>query len=210
MSQLKQEFRMLRHGELRADSDSGRISGYAAVFNTPSSDLGGFTEVVKPGAFSRCLQSQPDVCCFLNHDPNLILGRTRSKTLNVSEDRTGLFFGCSLSNSSTARDLLESVKRGDIQGASFGFVCKPGGDAWPKPDRRELLDVDVFDCGPVSMPAYSATSVSARSTALQIRSLADPKKFHPLGVYDFGIGGVRVDEDEIERLRLQLRIAQLV
>ena len=78
--------------EVRAteDSDGPIISGHAAVFNSPSHDLGGFREYILPGAFKRTLKNSRDILSFFNHDPHYVLGRTGNKTLTLSEDLQGL------------------------------------------------------------------------------------------------------------------------
>src|ERR1700743_406805 len=125
----KREFRTIQTAEIRSD-DNNTLSGYAAVFNSPSEDLGGFRENIRKGAFTRCLSEQPDIRCLSNHDTSLILGRTRSGTLTVREDDRGLYFECNLPDTTTARDLSALVKRGDITGMSFGFYALQ--DEWTR------------------------------------------------------------------------------
>jgi HK97 family phage major capsid protein/HK97 family phage prohead protease len=162
------ERRFFKASQVRASQGGKGIAGYAAVFNQLSEDLGGFRERIIPGAFSRCLGSDPDVRCLFNHDSNIILGRTKSGTLELREDRTGLFFDCRLPDTQAGRDIRESVSRGDIDQCSFGFVVQ--GQTWhDEKDTdgktrtiRELTDVDLFDVSPVTYAAYPQTSVSAR------------------------------------------------
>jgi Escherichia/Staphylococcus phage prohead protease len=164
----KPEFRVTIK-ELRATGNTEMpcIKGYAAVFNSQSVDLGGFVEVIKPGAFTRCLQNSPDVRALLNHESNAILGRTTSGTLRLRQDSVGLHCEIDLPNTSVGRDVYESVKRGDISQMSFGFY--PVDEDWmPNPSGtpamlREISDADVFDVSVVTYPAYQGTSVSARS-----------------------------------------------
>jgi hypothetical protein len=162
------ERRFLTGGELRA-KPNGTIEGYTAVFNSPSLDLGGFTEDIAPGAFSRAIRERQDVVCTYNHDQNFVLGRTTSGTLRLIEDNIGLQFACEIGNSQRARDVYESIQRGDVNACSFGFIAVA--DKWISSNRRTLLDVDLLDVGPVNHPAYPTTNVAARSAQnIQARS----------------------------------------
>lgn len=150
------------------------IRGHAAVYNSLSQDLGGFREFIRFNAFYRALQSNPDVRCLFNHNPDLILGRTTSGTLRLSDDGVGLAIECDMPDTNVANDLIESIRRGDVSQMSFGFRCTL--DNWfygsdyvgPEsvdPDEviRELVDIDLDqgDCSPVVYAAYLATDVSA-------------------------------------------------
>jgi len=164
---MKKEIRFLANAEIRAKADGSKvITGYAAMFNSLSDDLGGFVEVIRPGAFTKSLANGADVRCLFNHDANFILGRTSSGTLRLNEDEIGLRFECDLADTQVARDLYTSIKRGDINQCSFGFYCKE--DKWvPMSEApgllREVMEAEVFDCSPVTFPAYQATSLSTRS-----------------------------------------------
>lgn len=157
---MQRELRYLKSAELRANN-ARRISGYAAVFNQWSEDLGGFIEKVAPGAFSRAIQGA-DVRALFNHDSNIVLGRTRSGTLKLRQDSVGLHFDVALPETSAARSLHTLIKRGDVSECSFGFSVRK--DSWnPAGTERTLTDVDLYDVGPVTFSAYTQTSVEARS-----------------------------------------------
>jgi HK97 family phage prohead protease len=166
---MNREFRIIHGTAIRAKADKPGIEGYAAKFNEEY-DNGWFIETIKPGAFTRAVKEKQDVRGLMNHDANLVLGRTKSGTLSLNQDATGLYFECDLPDTQTARDLYELVKRGDIDGCSFGFqVMKQSWreekDAGGKMIQyREIEDVDLFDVGPVTFPAYPQTSVDARVT----------------------------------------------
>src|SRR3954471_8185749 len=115
--------------ELRAggDAKSPRLAGHAAVFNSPSQDLGGFTEIVLPGAFKRTLSTDRDPLALVQHMPQLVLGRRSAGTLRLTQDDKGLAFEIDVPDTTTARDLLVSVERGDVRGASFAFSTPAGG-----------------------------------------------------------------------------------
>jgi hypothetical protein len=176
------EVRSIQITELRTEKNKdGKqfLTGYAATYNTVSSDLGfGMRERIMPGAFKRALQEKQDVRHLINHDANLVLGRTESGTTELAEDDKGLKFKTLLPDTSYARDLAELVDRGDVNECSFGFTVNgPQGQRWiaekdPNDptytrDMRELLDVDLFDISTVTYPAYSntKTQLSARSMA---------------------------------------------
>ena len=157
---MSKEIRFLSQAEVRASAPN-TLAGYAAVFNSPSGDLGGFTERIRPGTFARAIRTGQDVCCLFNHDSAKILGRTTSGTLQLLEDSVGLSFECRLTDGPTAKDVYAAVQRGDVSGCSFAFQAVR--DRWVSPSERELLDVDLYDVSPVVYPAYPATSISARS-----------------------------------------------
>jgi HK97 family phage prohead protease/HK97 family phage major capsid protein len=142
-----------------ADSDAMVLEGYAAVFNSET-DLGHFREVIKPGAFDDVMTD--DVRALINHDPNLILGRTENGTLELSTDERGLKYRVKLGNQQYAKDFYESVKRGDITQSSFAFTIKE--QTWN--EERTVRSVDkvrnLLDVSPVVFPAYSAATVQAR------------------------------------------------
>jgi HK97 family phage prohead protease len=154
-------------GECRADVDGGdrRIRGTAIVFNSRSVNLGGFHEVILPGAVDRTLTEAMDVHAFWNHDSGEVLGRTRAGTLQLRKGQRGL--DVIIDPPSWADKILESIRRGDVTGMSFGFRVPEGGDDWRMGDDgmplREVHDMIVSEVSIVSKPAYQSTNVSARS-----------------------------------------------
>lgn len=160
------EIRVERRAE--GDDKPSKITGHAAVFDKLSEPLWqGFREKIKPGAFKKTLR-EADVRALFNHDPNFVLGRTKSKTLTVREDEVGLAFEVEPPATQWADDLLISIERGDIDQASFGFrvvkdrMFTEGGEGSGE-TIRELIEVELFDVSPVTFPAYPQTDVSARS-----------------------------------------------
>lgn len=148
----------------QGDSESNVIEGYAAVFNSPTDIWGMFTEIIAPGAFADAIASNDDIRALFNHDWNNVLGRTKSGTLRLSEDARGLKFEVDLPNTTLARDLSESLRRGDISQCSFGFV--PTSETWdyePEIPVRTINTVELHEISVVSIPAYEDTEVSLRS-----------------------------------------------
>ena len=148
-----------------SDGDDMTLEGYAAVYNSET-DLGHFREVIKPGAFDDVLDN--DVRALINHDPNLILGRTTNGTLELSVDERGLKYRVKLGDQQYAKDFYESVKRGDISQSSFAFTIDK--QSWN--EERTVRSVDkvrqLLDVSPVTYPAYAAATVQARDQQLEL------------------------------------------
>lgn len=154
-------------GEIRAagggDTEPTRLVGHAALFGELSEDLGGFREQIASGAFAQTIVDD-DVRALINHDPNLVLGRNIAGTLDLAEDERGLAFEIRPPDTTYARDLIESVGRGDISQNSFGFYVQA--EEWDGVDGdhpvRTLTRVELFDVSPVTYPAYPQTEVALR------------------------------------------------
>lgn len=141
------------------------ITGYAAVYNSDSVDLGYFTEVIRPGAFRRAISEKQDVRALLDHDSGKIIARTKAGNLTLSEDENGLRVELAPIDTPDGKAALEWVRSGVVDGFSFGFETIS--DRWSTRDGknyRELLDVNLFEVSLVAFPAYPGTSAGIRST----------------------------------------------
>ena len=140
-----------------------KLTGYAAVFGQESR-IAGFTEVIRPGAFTGALSGR-DVLCLIDHDPVRLLARTKSGTLRLEEDSKGLRFELDVPDTQEGRDILTLAERGDLGGMSFGFTVPKGGEQW-QGQRRELRSVTLYEISVVHYwPAYEGTSVEPRAKA---------------------------------------------
>lgn len=150
--------------EVRASQgDEFAITGYACLYNNESKDLGGFREIVAPGAFDTSLKSGRDVQFCFNHSQDAVLARTSNGTLTLSSDDKGLKFRAALNPKiQSHRDIWEACRSGLYNECSYAFKVKPDGEKW-NARIRTLVDVDLFDVSLVGQPAYSGTSASARS-----------------------------------------------
>src|SRR5574344_1404038 len=131
----QKEIRYTTGSELRVVEDIEKpdkqvIRGYVLKFNQRSLLLWDeWYEKVCKGAFARSLEENT-IKALWNHNTDVVLGSTKSRTLSLNEDDVGLFFEIDLPNTSQARDLYESIKRGDVDGVSFGFYVRENGDKW--------------------------------------------------------------------------------
>lgn len=146
--------------EMRAEGDGNMLTGYAAVFDSPSEPMP-FIEYVKRGAFSKTLNDGADVRLLIDHE-GVPLARTKSGTLALEEDELGLRVEAELDpmNPDAAR-IISAMKRGDLTQMSFAFRTIK--DSWSN-DRmtRELREVQLYDVSVVTFPAYEATVAELR------------------------------------------------
>lgn len=152
--------------EVRAikQDDKDVVRGYAAKFNVLSENLGGFREKIAPGFFDDILDD--DVRALMNHDNNFVLGRTKSGTLRMGVDETGLWYEYDDPGTSYSRDLLISMERGDVDQSSFQFQVEE--DKWEEDEEGRFIRTLIkgkrmFDVSPVTFPAYPDTTVAKRS-----------------------------------------------
>ena len=148
--------------EIRSEDGGIRVSGYAAVFNQEA-DIGGmFREVIEPGAFSDAI-GRDDVVFLINHD-GLPLARTRSGTLKLAEDATGLRMETVLDASDPdVLSIVGKMKRGDLDKMSFAFL--PEVQEWDESGDTPLRTIKrarLFDVSIVTTPAYDGTSIGLR------------------------------------------------
>lgn len=156
--------------EVRADETSGgwKGGGLAIVYNSRSENLGGFTEIIKPGAARKVLKDKPDTRALQNHNPDLLLGRTTAGTLRLKDSPKGLDYEFDAPATSYADDLRVLMERGDITQSSFAFRVAPGGQEWSEDEESGALIRTVtefsalYDVSPVTYPAYPASTSGVR------------------------------------------------
>ncbi len=155
----------------RAAGDSLTLTGYASVVEAPYEMYGGppygWNETVDRHAFDKTLREKPDVQLLVNHG-GIPLARTKSGTLRLSVDDTGLHVEAELEpKSANVSELAMAMDRGDIEEMSFAF--RTIRQEWDEEyvDRR-LLEVSIHR-GDVSVVNYGAsptTSASLRAQSL--------------------------------------------
>lgn len=166
--------------------DSRTVEGYAVVFNSQSEDLG-FYETINPAAITEDVLMRSDVFCLFNHDQDKVLARSKYGTgsLQLQLDEQGLKYTFTAPNTDLGDELLEYLRRGDIDSSSFAFTVSTdeGSEVWTTgtdgKQYREILKIDeLHDVSPVWNPAYSSTSVSQRTLDKlnQLREMQDEKE----------------------------------
>lgn len=153
--------------EIREDDNGNRtLTGYAVKWEKKSLVMGyyrKFREQFKNGAFTESLQND-DQRFLWSHDTSKVLGRTKNNTLRLSEDAVGLRFELDLPNTTLGNDTYESIKRGDVDGVSFGFSMITQDIEEPDDDLmlRTVTKAKLLEVSAVAFPAYPDSEVSAR------------------------------------------------
>lgn len=179
---MEQEIRILpSEVELRETEDGKRsINGYAVKWEQLSEKLGyffQFREKFAKGSFVDSLRNDKQKALW-NHNSDFVLGSTKSGTLSLSEDETGLRFNIDLPENTWGKDAYESIKRGDVDGVSFGF--KKEVEEWDETDPdnviRTIKKAKLFEVSPTPFPAYPQTEVQARSVEEPYKQYLESKK----------------------------------
>lgn len=150
--------------------DTRIVEGYAIVFNSQSEDLG-FYETISPSAVTEDTINTSDVFCLFNHNPDKVLARCRygEGSLSLSIDEKGLKYSFQAPNTELGNELIEHIRRGEIDGSSFAFIVSAdeGSEVWENINGTTHRTINKIEClvdvSPVWQPAYSATSVNARA-----------------------------------------------
>ncbi len=191
----KREFRMES-----AEYEGETIRGYAAVYNSDSEWMGGFYEQIARGAFDDVMDN--DTRAYFNHDENLLLGRVSSGTLRLSSDERGLYYEVDLPNTSYAKDLVELMKRGDVNQSSFAFLIES--DRWEERDGKTYRIIEkvsrLLDVSPVAQPAYpDATSElmmrkdTPESEGAEVEVQAEAEEMSDIEIFEYKLKLLKLD-----------------
>lgn len=154
--------------EIREDEGGQRVlTGYAVKWEMKSVPMGyfqRFKEQFKRGAFTESLTND-DQKALWSHDTSKVLGRTKNGTLRLFEADLGLRFELDLPDTTLGDDAYKSIKRGDVDGVSFGFSMLK--QEWDESDPdnvvRTVTKAKLLEISPVAFPAYPDSQVAARS-----------------------------------------------
>lgn len=164
--------------EYRADDTTqpAAFTGTAIVCGVRSVSLGfpgfRFVETISPTALDGADLSEVEG--VFNHNSDVLLGHTRSGTLELTRNASG---GLDYRIAYDPADpdhvrVMRKIERGDVAGSSFVFTIKSGGDTWAEEQdpsggslyTREVTAIDkVYDVCPVTSPAYTDSKAAKRS-----------------------------------------------
>ena len=149
---------------MQDDSNDKYIEGYFAVFGKEIELAPGILEEIAPGAFDNAMSD--DVRALNNHNTDIVLGRTKSGTLELKTDSYGLYGRIQINPDDTdAMNLYNRVKRGDVDQCSFGFDVGKEEVDWRDDGTVKFTITEVnplWEVSPCTFPAYKETGIQAR------------------------------------------------
>lgn len=159
----------VRNVQLEVKENEGRkyLTGIIP-YNTRSLDLGGYTEIITPTAFTKTLKDGKNVRALLDHKSEKILGDTKSGTLQLESRSDGLVCTVEIPETTCALDAFALMSRGIGNSMSFGFY--PVKTTNEKESRTRLLNEVKLE--EVSFlisedPAYPAANAKTLLRSLQ-------------------------------------------
>lgn len=174
----------------QADSESRMVEGYALLFETSSDGLN-FEEVISREALEGVI-ARSDVFALLNHSKERgILARSinGAGSLTLEVDEKGLLYRFDAPNTALGNELLENLRRGEINQSSFAFDVDS--DKWERNSdgtwKRTINQIGhLYDVSPVYNAAYSKTSVYMRGKEVEEERLAEEERRNsiPEGYYE--------------------------
>lgn len=177
---MTKEFR-IKGTELRTvEGDTLNIEGYVNAVGRESELLYSrkrnkwFKEIMEPGVFKRALENNVDIPMLLEHDYDKQIASTSNGTLELTEDSIGLKFKATIQD----QELYSSIKNGEINSCSFGFVCEDAEYEFVnnKEEKRYVKDIQLLEVSLVKNPAYIGSLVEARNMEMELQELNMSRK----------------------------------
>ena len=166
--------------EVRSTDAGAVVSGYAAVYESETRIGNAFNEIIARGAFDKALETA-DCRALFNHNADKVLARRHpdgSGTLKLTTDEIGLRYEFTAGGQSYAKDLVESLERGDVNSSSFAFTIAKDGQSWNEArTTRTVTEVGfLLDISPVVYPAYPQATAEVTRDACSCKEVEEVKE----------------------------------
>lgn len=160
--------RQYRNFDYKVDEEEMRLEGIPIVFDEETLlyeyDGVQYKEIIDRNALNGAKIN--DIVLNIDHEGKPA-AKTKNGTLKFDIRGDGVYVEADLSKNATGRELYEDIKNGFYDKMSFAFTVEADGDEYIKGDnvrtRRITKIKEIYDVSCVTRPAYSQTSVSARS-----------------------------------------------
>lgn len=180
--EIKHEIRQLPIdvAHLRAEKrESGEMiaEGIAIVYDQITI-IWGDEEVIARGAAAESIEND-DIRAVWNHNNAIVLGRKKSGTLEIWEEKDGVHVRIHFPDSEEGRSKFKSIERGDVSQMSFAFDVIEGEWNVREEDEktiwtRRIIKLKIYEVSPVTFPQYEETAIEARCKEMAFRDKPDP------------------------------------
>ena len=120
---------------------------------------------------------------FIHYRSKGILARAKNGngSLSLEVDSKGLKYRFEAPKTALGNELLENLRRGEIDQSSFAFTVADGGEKWERQKngvwKRTISKFErIYDVSPVYNAAYSKTSVYMRGKEEAEKELEEREK----------------------------------
>lgn len=149
--------------------DKKYIEGYFIKFDEITELLPSVYESITRESVEYSLSQFKEVKALYNHNMDIVLGRTSNNTLELRVDDTGLYGIIEVNmDDPQAVGTYYRIKRGDIDGCSFGFRII---EEDTKEDEQSLhyniRKMELLEISPCVFPQYSGTSIKTRAKKIE-------------------------------------------
>lgn len=164
------------------ENEKRTVEGYAMLFGVKSDGLD-FEEVIERGALDGVIEKS-DVFALLNHnrDRGILARSVNGKgSLTLTVDSKGLKYRFEAPRTMLGNELLENLRRNEINQSSFAFTVADGGEKWERMKsgkwKRTISQfARIYDVSPVYNAAYSKTTVCMRGKEQVEKELEERKE----------------------------------
>ncbi len=186
-----------------APGDGFTLEGYGAIFDSPTridSWEGMFDEIIARGAFTKTIAERKPVIQF-DHGRDVATGSVPIGAIEeVREDKLGLFVRARMHDNARVEPIRQAIASGAIDGMSFRFqVVREEWDESGDIPVRTILEVKLFELGPVVFPQYESTTVGVRSLLADLSDTERQRLIADLGAAIFPAGAAPVGTPARER-----------
>jgi HK97 family phage major capsid protein/HK97 family phage prohead protease len=193
----------------QAETKGNKLRGYASVFNHPI-DIGGsrvpLKEFVRPGAFTKTLKEDRDqIQVLFNHGLDARYGSLPIGTLTeLREDKVGLWAEVQLHDGPDNQNIRSALASGSLRAMSIQFETERESFNDER-NERYLEQLKLYELGPVTFPANSASTATLHSIEIPRQKLAsDERKAEALTTRIEEVDGFLRDvERQAERLKAE-------
>lgn len=144
--------------EASAPTIDGRKLRGLIPYGVESRDMGGWREVIDPGALDGAVLD--DLIATREHDRSKLLGR-HPTTLTTEDRSEGLAWAVELPATPLGDDVRVAVERGDLRASSWRQVV--ASDRWDGDVRHVTAIAELLDVTVTAAPAYASAAAELRS-----------------------------------------------